>query len=1114
MAPLASAFVEIRPESSNFKKDAERALTDAGKSSGQKFSDAFGRESTSKMKDASDGFSRVHREGGRQSGKVFGQEFGDSFKKSVPDTTKTGQESGRKFGKGFTTTLVAVTAAGAGLLTAAFAQALDFNAAQGKLQAQLGLTKTQARVVGQAAGSLFANGFGESMPEVQAAITSVIQNMDGLRGASQRTLQDMTGRALTVANVMDADVGEVTRSISQMLRTGLAPNAQAAFDVLVRGAQLGANKSQDLLDTMNEYGTQFRKVGITGQQAMGLIVQGLQAGARDSDLVADAIKEFSIRAVDGSKLTAQGFTALGLSADDMAARIAKGGPTAASALNLVLNRLRGIKDPVKQSQAAVALFGTQAEDLGKSLYSLNPTTAVAAMGKVGGAADQAGKALGQTAAGRLTAFKRSVQTNLVEALGNYAVPAVSAALGSLQGVLGPFFSWLTGSSTLASIFRGALFGLVAAIAAVRIATAAWAAIQAILNVVLTANPIGLIIIAIAALVGGIILAYKHSQTFRNIVQAAWNGIKTAALAAWNYGLKFVFEAIKFYIMKIIVPYYKFLWSVVKVVWSGIMLAIRGAWFIIRVYWALMMAQVRAIWKVFQLFWNITKPIWTALGRLIKSVWDNTIHAAFTAIKSGLSAVQSAFRTGVNAISTIWGKLKSITKGPVSFMVNTVYMGGIRKVWEGVRGLVPGLPDIPAVHFATGGVFPGYTPGRDVHSMPMAAFSGGEAVMVPEFTRAVGSDFVYAANRIGRRGGPAAVRAWLSGGQAFAGGGILGKIKDILGKPLDLAKHAGSYILQKGASAFAKGILQPVLSHIPHGDDLWSRAIFSLPERLIGGFLEFIKKVVDPKLSGGGDPLGVVRAALKYVGQGDDRGMDNNNQFTRHWGWPAGTPWCALFVSTAIQDAHAQKHYRGFPTAAAAGFNAMQNVGTGEGRAGDLATYNHDGHINIIEKPAPGGGYWTIGGNQNAVVQHSIRGGQGRILRPNAKGGITTGAWRRIWNYEWRRNFGGPHDAQNPLVQLFSRMPNQAGMAVGKNIVKGGIYDTGGVLRPGTFALNTSRKPEAVFTSEQLSVLAGAGGGRRAAVEFTGDIHINDGADLDRLMKRAEFEARAAGFGGQ
>lgn len=59
------------------------------------------------------------------------------------------------------------------------------------------------------------------------------------------------------------------------------------------------------------------------------------------------------------------------------------------------------------------------------------------------------------------------------------------------------------------------------------ATKVWAAGQWLLNVALTANPIGLVVVAIAALVAGIILAYKNSETFRKICDAAFKAIGKA-----------------------------------------------------------------------------------------------------------------------------------------------------------------------------------------------------------------------------------------------------------------------------------------------------------------------------------------------------------------------------------------------------------------------------------------------------------------------------------------------------------------------------------------------------------------------------------------------------------
>lgn len=306
--------------------------------------------------------------------------------------------------------------AGGVALGAGFVKAMDLSASRGKIQAQLGVTAEESKRIGDVAGKLFASAYGDSMEEVSDAVTSVVRNIDGMRTASSAVLEATTGRALTLSKVMGEDVGKATEAVSQIMRTGLAKDSKEAFDILTRGAQLGVDKSHDLLDTFIEYPTQFRVLGISAQESMGLLNQGLLAGARNSDVVADALKEFAIRAVDGSKLTAEGFEMIGLNHEIMADKIARGGKTAKEALDLTLDRIRAMPDPVMKSQAAVALFGTKSEDMAKALYSLDVTTAVKSLGQVEGAADRAGQAFTETAAARLESFKRSVEANVVRVL--------------------------------------------------------------------------------------------------------------------------------------------------------------------------------------------------------------------------------------------------------------------------------------------------------------------------------------------------------------------------------------------------------------------------------------------------------------------------------------------------------------------------------------------------------------------------------------------------------------------------------------------------------------------------------------------------------------------------
>jgi len=80
----------------------------------------------------------------------------------------------------------------------------------------------------------------------------------------------------------------------------------------------------------------------------------------------------------------------------------------------------------------------------------------------------------------------------------------------------------------------AILGAVVAFKIITTAVKVWTVAQAILNAVLTANPIGLVIVAIGALVGVLILAYTKSETFRRIVDTAFRAVQKAAAFAFSW----------------------------------------------------------------------------------------------------------------------------------------------------------------------------------------------------------------------------------------------------------------------------------------------------------------------------------------------------------------------------------------------------------------------------------------------------------------------------------------------------------------------------------------------------------------------------------------------------
>lgn len=345
-----------------------------------------------------------------------------------------------KFGGLFKAGMVGVGLAAGAVLAKGISDAISAEQSTDKLAAQLGLSPEEATRLGGVAGDLYAQAYGDSLGQVNEALKGAIQSGLVDENATNAELESVTAKALDLAAAFDQDVNGATAAAGQLIRTGMAKDADEAFDIITRGFQEGVDKSGDFLDTINEYGTQFRKVGLDGAAMTGLLTQGLQAGARDADIVADSIKEFSIRAVDGSALTAESFGRLGLSGEEMAAKIAAGGPEAAAALDQTLDKLRAVEDPAERAQIAVGLFGTQAEDLGDALFALDPSEATKGLGDMAGAAEEMGATLNDNAATKIEAFKRGAMQGLTDFIGGTVLPGIqtlATAFGE-GGIAGVF----------------------------------------------------------------------------------------------------------------------------------------------------------------------------------------------------------------------------------------------------------------------------------------------------------------------------------------------------------------------------------------------------------------------------------------------------------------------------------------------------------------------------------------------------------------------------------------------------------------------------------------------------------------------------------------------------
>ncbi|MFE3409448.1 phage tail tape measure protein [Streptomyces mirabilis] len=795
--------------------------------------------------------------------------------------TRAGEAAGGGLGKALKIGAAAAAVAAGAVIAKGIGDAIDQANIKNKLQAQLGASSKDAAKYGKVAGALYAKGVTEDFQTAADAIKSVMQSGIAPPGATNKQLESIATKASDVANTFDQDLGGVTNAVGQMIRTGLAKNSTEAFDILTKGFQGGADKAGDLLDTFNEYGTQFRKLGLNGTQALGLIQQGLKGGARDGDLAADALKEFSIRAIDGSKTTADGFKALGLNAGDMASKIAKGGTSASGALDKTMDRLRNVKDPVKQAQIATSLFGTQAEDLGKALFAMDPSKAVDTVGKVGGAADKMGKTLRTGPAYELQVFTRRIQQGLTDAMGKYLVPAltdvgsaankyfvpaITSAKDAAVGLFG-FVSdnawWLT---SLAVLFGGLTLAVQASAIATAIAagvmrgvalvTQGWTIAQAALNAVMALNPFVLVAIAIAALVAGIVVAYQKSDSFRAIVQAAFNGIKTVALAVCDWFLKTVVP----FFTQTIPGAFRAVLNWVKSNWPWILGALTGPIGLAVVYvikhWGQISKGLSDGWSWMKK--NVLYPIRDFFTKTIPG-WASTLKGK----------IVSAFTDAATDAGKGFDKLKDLAKKPISFVINTVYNKGIVGVWNKVAGAF-GAPSLPEWHpkgFASGG----YTGAGGKYS-PAGVVHAGEYVMPKEMTQRIGLGPLEYMRQHGKLPG-------------YSLGGLVGGAFDWTKNAIGGAGSAVWDKIQKGAGwlkdtieasarAGVNRIVNPLMNQIPGLDHGWGKAIKGIPKKALDTLFGYSKDA-DKKLvpsvnykagAGVAQWKPVVLKALSMVGQ--------------------------------------------------------------------------------------------------------------------------------------------------------------------------------------------------------------------------------------------------------
>ena len=459
-----------------------------------------------------------------------------------------------------------VTTAAIGAVGVASVKAYtEHQQAANSMAAATGAAGEQLEYLQDAMDTVYTDNYGESLQDVADAVSLVDRNMKNI---SPDEIVEATEAALALQDTFEYGVEESTRAAAA-IQKNFGGSAKEAFSLIAAGAQNGLDYSGELIDTINEYSSQFSKLGFTADGMFQLLQSGADSTAWNLDKVGDAIKEFSIRSIDGSDTTVAAFQALGYNASDMMETFAGGGEAANKAFYDVLNTLMDVDDQVQRDAIGVSLFGTMWEDLGAEAMQAMADASTAAYDTQGALEqinsvryndlESAMQGVKRQAEGILWTIGEQLEPYILDGLNFLSatvIPNVQTAVEKLGGyvqsnvipTIKTAAQWIGDNKDMLLTLAGAIGTAVGAFMALRTAGQAAGAIKGIGTVLGTAvkqggllkTVVGLlggqftvIIAIIAAVAGAFVILWNRSEKFRTAVMGIWQKVQPLIQAFGN-----------------------------------------------------------------------------------------------------------------------------------------------------------------------------------------------------------------------------------------------------------------------------------------------------------------------------------------------------------------------------------------------------------------------------------------------------------------------------------------------------------------------------------------------------------------------------------------------------
>lgn len=381
----------------------------------------------------------------------------------------------------------------------------------------------------------------------------------------------------------------------------------------------------------------------------------------------------------------------------------KGGSPAAQTFNAAMAKLLGGATGLN---TALMITGGRFEEFKGS------TDRISEAATHGGSTVEDWDKIQQTFNQKVDHLKYSVEAAAIS-IGTALLPAAKSLIDTISNALAPLTDFVTKHQKIVGLVASMAIGMAAAavaIKAVAFAMKLWEAAQLAMNALmaifdgeLAMTGIPELIILIAGLVAGLIYAWKHFATFRQIVTTALHAVVVAGKEVWH-ALVVAWNAI--------VLAAKTTWRALVVAWDAVAGAAKTVWGAITTAWNAIVSVTTTVWDAitgfFKKWWPLLLVIFMPYVALVVAIWNhfhdqiigtattvwNAVAKFFTTIwndlKTGAAVVWEAIRIVIiGPILAVWKDLQAAWNA-ISPWLHTAWTGiktVAKSVWDGIKSVI-------------------------------------------------------------------------------------------------------------------------------------------------------------------------------------------------------------------------------------------------------------------------------------------------------------------------------------------------------------------------------------------------------------------------------------------